>query len=404
MLGLTFMHGSRRRLTTRLRDSCIGTDLKVVCETIDAFCLSLVRRFRGLAGLNDSVIHPVGAPLGADGDALVATYLTFGEIRVLAESIIVTSWVSAWLANSYTCVVVDEFQDCSADLLGVMQALAGCLPTFAAADEFQLLDSNGACQAVDWLREIGSVVELSKVHRTTNPSLLAAATALRDGTRSKTGLQVLECQAAGLAAWRVAERIAWQGWGPSRDISVALLSPVGVGKSKFFRDTLQSLRRQLGQKTRIGPYPFELESTSDISGHTRELLDLIGALPDRVPLSSVRVLESEPSIARLAANCRARGRITIDKTELVQAAERSAHAARFSTWRGERGRVATTIHGAKNREFDYVAVLWPYEAAGDDEHQRRLLYNGVTRAKRDAIVLVQGQGRATNNSPLFGLL
>ena len=49
-----------------------------------------------------------------------------------------------------------------------------------------------------------------------------------------------------------------------------------------------------------------------------------------------------------------------------------------------------TVHGAKNREFDYVFVLWPFEIAGNDEYRRRLLYNAVTRARNDAVVIVQG--------------
>lgn len=48
-----------------------------------------------------------------------------------------------------------------------------------------------------------------------------------------------------------------------------------------------------------------------------------------------------------------------------------------------------SVHGAKNREFEHVVVLWPLAVAGDDEHKRRLLYNAITRAKSDCLVLVQ---------------
>lgn len=165
-----------------------------------------------------------------------------------------------------------------------------------------------------------------------------------------------------------------------------------------------SLEHQLGSKAKIGPYSFRIESTSAISETTRDLLESIAKLPGEVLLENVRGLENDPGVAKLAANCSVQGRTTVNKVELAQAVERSAHASQSSSWRGERGRVATTIHGAKNREFDYVAVLWPYEVSGDNEYQRRLLYNGITRAKRDAIVLVQGAGRGASKSPLFGLL
>ncbi|TWR52141.1 hypothetical protein FIV41_26660 [Pseudomonas marginalis] len=50
---------------------------------------------------------------------------------------------------------------------------------------------------------------------------------------------------------------------------------------------------------------------------------------------------------------------------------------------------ALTVHGAKNREFDLVIVLWPAAIRGNDEQQRRLLYNAITRAKQQCLVLVQ---------------
>jgi hypothetical protein len=36
---------------------------------------------------------------------------------------------------------------------------------------------------------------------------------------------------------------------------------------------------------------------------------------------------------------------------------------------------AMTIHQAKNREFDGVVIVWPYQVAGDLDQKRRLLYN-----------------------------
>jgi superfamily I DNA/RNA helicase len=48
-----------------------------------------------------------------------------------------------------------------------------------------------------------------------------------------------------------------------------------------------------------------------------------------------------------------------------------------------------TVHGAKNREFEQVVVLWPAATGGNAEQKRRLLYNAITRAKRQCMVLVQ---------------
>lgn len=50
-----------------------------------------------------------------------------------------------------------------------------------------------------------------------------------------------------------------------------------------------------------------------------------------------------------------------------------------------------TVHGAKNREFDNVIVLWPAAITGSEDQKRRLLYNAVTRAKERCLVLVQAK-------------
>ncbi|MFZ5644661.1 MAG: hypothetical protein ACOY46_13815 [Bacillota bacterium] len=38
-------------------------------------------------------------------------------------------------------------------------------------------------------------------------------------------------------------------------------------------------------------------------------------------------------------------------------------------------------------------MLWPYEVQGSLERLRRLLYNAITRAKRQALVVVQNPNR-----------
>jgi superfamily I DNA/RNA helicase len=58
-----------------------------------------------------------------------------------------------------------------------------------------------------------------------------------------------------------------------------------------------------------------------------------------------------------------------------------------------------TIHQAKNREFDSVIVLWPYQVTGLSTRLRRLLYNAITRAKRQAVVVVENPNRL--NKPPF---
>lgn len=54
-----------------------------------------------------------------------------------------------------------------------------------------------------------------------------------------------------------------------------------------------------------------------------------------------------------------------------------------------------TVHGARNREFDNVVVLWPAAMKGDAEHKRRLVYNATTRAKSRCLVLVHSRDALT---------
>lgn len=76
-------------------------------------------------------------------------------------------------------------------------------------------------------------------------------------------------------------------------------------------------------------------------------------------------------------------------------------AGTFITRRGN-SRIFLTVHGAKNREFDDVFILWPQYTLpyGDDLYLRKLMYNAITRAKRKVVVIVQGQDSRESELPL----
>jgi superfamily I DNA/RNA helicase len=67
-------------------------------------------------------------------------------------------------------------------------------------------------------------------------------------------------------------------------------------------------------------------------------------------------------------------------------------------------RSVTTVHGAKNREFDNVFVLWTYKLPPDKVQQRRLLYNAVTRARKNCMLVVLGDSYRVNNDSVLALL
>ena len=66
--------------------------------------------------------------------------------------------------------------------------------------------------------------------------------------------------------------------------------------------------------------------------------------------------------------------------------------------------VVTTVHGAKNREFDNVCVLWSYQIPPDPELQRRLLYNAITRAKVNCVIFDTRRKDIVMNDPVVTLL
>ena len=90
---------------------------------------------------------------------------------------------------------------------------------------------------------------------------------------------------------------------------------------------------------------------------------------------------------------RVAGRTTFKVTEISQQVQWIHQRSRAHRRVRDRGIRAMTIHQAKNREFDSVIVLWPYNVAGSADRKRRLLYNAITRAKRQAVVIVQNPNR-----------
>jgi hypothetical protein len=96
----------------------------------------------------------------------------------------------------------------------------------------------------------------------------------------------------------------------------------------------------------------------------------------------------------LAQQRRLFGRHEFTVADLRAVVKEAVHQGRLWARCDERRLAAMTIHQAKNREFDRVIVLWPYEVSGNDERKRRLAYNAITRARHEALVIVQGEDRA----------
>jgi superfamily I DNA/RNA helicase len=87
------------------------------------------------------------------------------------------------------------------------------------------------------------------------------------------------------------------------------------------------------------------------------------------------------------------GRREFRSSEIREAVRQLVQHSRGHAHHEERRLSAMSIHQAKNREFDRVVVLWPYEVSGSDERKRRLAYNAITRARHEAHVIVQNKAR-----------
>ncbi len=91
----------------------------------------------------------------------------------------------------------------------------------------------------------------------------------------------------------------------------------------------------------------------------------------------------------------------LSKVEFSSLLSSGLHFVNTFSTKGRNSRVFLTVHGAKNREFDDVFVLWPqYTLPDQDLYLRKLMYNAVTRTRRKVVVIAQGQEERLSECPL----
>lgn len=377
VLALTFMHGSRRRLSERLR-SVANLRGRVECCTIDAFAWRIYRRWRGLAAA-------LTIPPATEGE--------FDSVCDAAGLLLEQPAVCAWVAGSFPIVLVDEGQDLKPQRLRILKALAGSVHALIAADEFQCLDQAlRPNPLVAWLTQDAEPETLVHVHRTNAPGLLAAATAIRGGNApvNGNGFRILPPGASvPLATTLLANAIAWRQGG-----DVAVITPALQGG--FAASVVARLAQGPCGKHQNGPYTVQWEGNDrDEAQVIIASLDLQPDAPAAVARAALRAMaKTGPVRATLSwveNQVHACGRANFTRAEI------EAVIAKQTSLRRQHGGVtshhltAMTVQQAKNREFEGVVVIWPYQVGGDAEHKRRLLYNAVTRARRWCNVIVQGQ-------------
>lgn len=377
VLALTFMHGSRRRLSERL-SSVANLRGRVECCTIDAFAWRLYRRWRGLAGALD--IAP-------------ATEGEFDRVCEAAGLLLEHPQVRAWVAVSFPTLLVDEGQDLKPERLRMLKALAGAVHVLIAADEFQCLDQAlRPNPLVAWLQQDAKPEILGQVRRTNAPGLLAAAAAIRAGDApvNGAGFKLLPPGASvPLAATLLANAIAWRNGG-----DVAVITPALQGG--FATSVVARLAEGPCGRHKNGPYTVHWEGNDGDEAQTIFAeLDLAADASAVAVCAALRALpRSGPVRATLLwveNQVHACGRADFTRAEVEAVIARQVSLRRQHGGGATHQLTAMTVQQAKNREFEGVVVIWPYQVGGDAEHKRRLLYNAVTRAKRWCNVIVQSE-------------
>lgn len=187
------------------------------------------------------------------------------------------------------------------------------------------------------------------------------------------------------AAWTILERLRL-GWnGPCWTGTTALIAPSGGG---VVQDVLRSISEQT-TKRGCKPIHWARHTSSDEEqaalrlalGVTNDYLDDNEWQKKEDPLNP-HVAEVIDRVQRFA---QLRGLDRIPKHLVASISDQLVHARRAYGSNSTR-HVVTTIHGAKNCEFDNVCVIWSYKIPANAELQRRLLYNAVTRAKTNCLL------------------
>lgn len=381
VLALTRMHGSRRRLQERL--STVPTlQRQFECITFDSFAWRITRRWRSLCN----------AKFG--GEPEVDDY---SEVCRRAGVLLNEPLVSNWIARTFPIVVIDEMQDNKGGQLAMIIGLSYACVCLAAADHFQDLDGDATNPAVTWARENGETITLTQIYRTRMVGLLNAASALRQGLaipRNDNGFTVLGALNHNVGASFVSRNLTW--WKKCNDI--AIITPACAETSLFVQNLIARVQEgPIGEKG-YGPHQvlWEVSQQDEKAAFIARL-----HLPDD-PSSIVHasniVLPDGTAVATaveawIGRQRRVAGKTTFSVAELIHQIDRIHQRVQSYRMVRSQGVRAMTIHQAKNREFDSVIVLWPYEVKGSPERKRRLLYNAITRARTRVLIVVQNPNR-----------
>ena len=411
ILAITFMHGSRRRLESKLRQ-IQHMGVKVYCQTIDSFCLNIFKRYKSYLKIQSMVIVSDNPDelLKLDGRLHIGIH----RIREKTKDLLEFNIIKEIFKFSYPVVVVDEFQDCDGDLLEIIKMLSDCCELFVAADDFQKLDNYSDCPATEWLSEAVQLNVLEKIWRTNDGKILDSAKALRKDETTNNGVDVVFVPSKDVAAYSILSNMQWYDKMGSGSRTIAIISPVGPKSDNFVHQTLERLNSPMERKStkqrkgyRLEARPFQLESEKKTS--TQYILQQCAGW-DSLEVVTKDAMESwtferytgfDIGVKRAKRVMKLRNTETLSKVEFSGLISSGLHFANTFITRKGNSRIFLTVHGAKNREFDDVFILWPrYTLPKEELYLKKLMYNAITRAKRKVVVIVQGNKNRGSECPL----
>ena len=370
VLGLTFMHGSRRRLDESFANH---PELRgrAHAATIDSFAAHLVRRWA-----------PVAPP--------IMDFTEFDQVCNACGILLERPEVARWVAAAFPIVAIDEAQELAPSRLRIVQALSSVTELVVAADEFQCLDDQiDTGPFMEWFMA-GSVERLNVVRRTNRQGLLNAGVALRAQRPPTNGSGLRICYYYPAQVKFSVGHALRSGTG-SRAVLVA------PGSTAWANELIPQLAAGLrSAKQHVPPLPIAWEMGASDEAQ-RVAAALCGAC-ELVTVADLVVRTSDlenappwvPSVLQAVDLARrAHGRREWSQQDLVALCARKVNAHRAYGYSPRQGIRVMSIQAAKNRQFRDVVILWGPGVPGDADRQRRLLYNAMSRAEQSCTVIVR---------------
>lgn len=415
VLAITFMHGSRKRLEAKLNFVKKDFKVKYKCTTIDSFALLIVNRFRSYINIQKIITVNIDSDnpnVYEPNDFELCAPLKI--IKNYCIKLLELDSVKSYIKNSYPVIVVDEFQDCHEELFEIIQRLGLITNLLIATDQFQQLLEPENTSGLEWIKANNyPITNLDdKIWRTKNQRLLVSAKALRTGSKVK-GRKInvyARPGSKGVASAKMKEYIFY--WLSGKK-NIAIIYP---SKSSYVTNAIDELSTPYKYKWEphkgqiMGPYNHLVSTITktNITSVASEINQEEFSKNDLQKLLQHRHFVIRKAAAIGLRKLNIRNLVKIDKSEFHSITDQLCHTYDNFILADKQSKIiSTTIHGAKNREFDYVIVLWPYKVSGDNIYKRKLLYNAITRARTSAIVIVQHDNinlEELKDDSLFGLL